>query len=114
MANNRAGVVVVVGLEALAAACISLIAFFMSGMWVDDGIAFQMTDADWKMVGCVRFGEWLGVSLAFGVFVAGVNWLQGRLTGLQLSRRLPFLLPLPIVLASGLGALQFIHERPFF
>ena len=111
---NRAGVVVVVALEAVAAACLSFVAFFVSGMWVDDGIAFQMTEADWKTEGCVRFLWWLLISLSFGAAIAGLHWLLGRVFGLQLSRRLPCLLPLPIAIASGLGAVQFISENPFF
>ena len=46
---------VVAGLEILAALYLSWITFLFAFWFVDDGIAFTMTNADWRRVGVERF-----------------------------------------------------------
>lgn len=104
---------VVVGLEILAALYLSWVAFLMAYWFIDDGIAFTMTDADWRRVGVDRF---LRGCLASGVFGA-VVWLVNRVLGIGRQpgflKCLPWLLTSFFVVASGVGALLFVGERPY-
>lgn len=106
-------VVVVAGVEILAALYLSWIAFLMATWFVDDGIAFTMTDVDWRRAGVHRF---LLGCLAGAVFGA-VVWLVNRVLGFGrqpgFPKCLPWLLAGFLVLASGVGALLFVSERPY-
>lgn len=105
---------VVAGLEILAALYLSWIAFLMAIWFVDDGIAFSMTDADWRRVGVERFLQGAAAGVVFGALV----WLANRLLGFGRQpgflKCLPWVLTSVFVVASGLGALWFVTERPYF
>jgi len=105
---------VVVYVEALAAACISLLAFLKSGWAVDDFLASRMTDADWVHVGCLRFLGWFLVGAALACVVWLVNRRLGLATELGVASGMAVLTALFIWLASGIGAAMFVIERPYF
>lgn len=104
---------VVAGLEILAALYLSWIAFLFAFWFVDDGIAFRMTDADWPRVGVERFLQGAAAGVVFGAMV----WLVNRLLGFRrqpgFPKCLPWVLASFFVVASGLGALWFVVERPY-
>jgi hypothetical protein len=105
---------VVAGLEILAALYLSWIAFLMAIWFVDDGIAFTMTDADWRRVGVDRFLRGCLAGAVFGALVWFVNRLLGFGRQPGFARCLPWVLTSFFVVASGVGALCFVYERPYF
>lgn len=111
--GSKVAVVVVVGVEALAAAYVSLIAFVMSDWMVDEGRAFRMSDTDWVLTGGLRL---LGWSLVGAAFACGVRWVNrwfGWVRPPGFLSCLPLVLAACIVLASAIGAATFVIDKPF-
>jgi hypothetical protein len=110
---HRVAINLVVGVEALAAAFISLIAFLMSGWMVDDDAAFRMTDSDWMLAGCLRFLFWSLVGAVFACIAMFVNRRLGLVGASGFLSRVPVLMACFIALASGMGARMFVIDKPY-
>jgi hypothetical protein len=111
--KTNVAVACVVGLELVATAYLSLLAFLLSGWMVDDSVAFRMTDADWLVAGCLRFIVGLLAAAAFACVTAFVHRRLGWGAARGVLPRVPLLLAGCIALASGLGATLFVIDRPF-
>ncbi|HEX6812549.1 MAG TPA: hypothetical protein VF384_13065 [Planctomycetota bacterium] len=100
--------------EILVAGYAALIAGLMSIWIVDDSEAFRMSDLDWVVEACRRFGVVLLVSVAFAVVarLAHRRWVVVPGSPAWL-RSVPTLLGGCIALAGAGGATWFVVSKPF-
>ena len=103
----------IVLVEAIVAAWLTLVAFVMSAWMVNDSDAFRMKDTDWVLAGCLRFLFWSSLAAAFGSVVAVTNRRLGFGQRSGWISRLPILLSGLVVVASGVGATIFVIEKPY-
>ena len=107
--------ILILAAEVMAAAYLALMAWLLSVWMVDDSVAFQMTEADWWLVGVRRFGVACAVALGY----AGVLWLINRrwvapcLGPSRLILFAPAVLGGVVVAAAAVGVATFVTTKPY-
>jgi hypothetical protein len=107
--------ILILAAEVMAAAYLALMAWLLSVWMVDDSVAFQMTEADWWLVGARR----LGVACAVALGYAGVLWLINRRWVAPCFGPSRLILFAPAVLggvvaaAAAVGVATFVTTKPY-
>jgi hypothetical protein len=97
-------------------AYLTLVVWLVTSWMADDGWAARASDADWWTLGGQRAGIGLFVAALAGGALLGINHLLARWRlGFPLLRpsQVAWLGAAPIALASVVGAMNFIVERPY-
>jgi hypothetical protein len=97
-------------------AYLTLVAWLVTSWMVDDGWASRASDADWWALGAQRAGIGLFVAALAGGVLLGINHLLLRWNlGYSWLRpaHVAWLGGAAIALASVIGAINFIVERPY-
>jgi uncharacterized membrane protein len=118
MSTRYINVVAVVAFVAEVAVAIYLtvVAWLMSGWFVDDSWAARASNADWIKTAVVRFLACFIVGVIAGLGAWGLNrWLAAK--GARIPKMVPAvsggILGTSIVVASAIGSIQFLIDRPW-
>jgi hypothetical protein len=108
--------VVVFAAEVAVALYLTVIAWLMSGWFAGDNWAARATDGDWIKTALIRFGVFLVVGAIAGFGTWRLNrWLSSK--GASIPNVVPALsggiLAGSIVIASAVGSIQFLVNRPW-
>ncbi|MEM7518661.1 MAG: hypothetical protein AAF368_17280 [Planctomycetota bacterium] len=101
--------------ETAVAVYLALVAWLFSAWMVDDSVAFQMTEADWWLVGARR----LGLAWAFAAGYAGIlhlvnqRWVAPHFHSSRFIALAPALLGGVVAVAAAAGAVTFVVEKPY-
>ena len=108
--------VVAIVAELLIGAYATLFAYLGSAWFTDDSWAMRATETDWLWTGVVRFAICLVVAVIGGVATWQINrWLVAR--GARISSYVPRIsggiVAASIVIASAIGSVQFVVQKPW-
>ena len=108
---------VVVLANATAAVYVGGMLWLLSVLHLDDGVALQMTSADWWLGGAIRLSLSAGVATVVGLtsylLSKSASWLCDGLPGL--AARNVAVITAGVAFGGGtIGAIQFVVTRPYF
>lgn len=95
---------------------LSLVAWLMSAWMADDSWAARASDVDWTYAAAVRFAEFAFVGVVAGCAIWLLNrWLNTKavLFPGEVPPAAGIIAGLAITISSGVGATQFLMEKPW-
>jgi hypothetical protein len=101
----------------LGSACyLTFMSWLLSSWFIDDSIAFRMTNIDWYKDGAHRFAIAVGVAIAFGFATYIINGLILK-NLFEHRSRFRFWISVGFAVAIGIaglaGSIEFIITKPF-
>lgn len=115
MTKRRFLAVVFASAQVAAVCYIALMAWLTSGWFIDDSIAFRLSDAGWWQIAAKRVIVWTVVSAAVGVLAFVANRAVFARCGYTDRAALVLsvvVAAIPLV-ASIAGGAHFVFDRPF-
>lgn len=107
--------ILILAAEAAAAAYLTLMAWLLSVWMVDDSVAFQMTEADWWLVGVRRFGVACVVAVGYAGILYLINrrWVAPCFGSTRFIALTPAVLGGAVAAAAAVGAATFVATKPY-
>lgn len=101
--------------ETAVAAYLALVAWLLSAWMVDDAVAFQMTEADWWLVGAGRLGQACVVAAGYAgtLYVVNRRWVAPHFRSSRFIALAPALLGGVVAAAAVAGAVTFAVKKPY-
>lgn len=104
--------------QLLILAYLTFIAYWLSTWFIDDSVAFSITESEWTKIAAIRVIQFGVVALVFSGILHFANNILFRKIGIRKSTRLSLIVSsivfLSILISSIAGAIQFVIEKPWF
>ncbi len=103
-------------LETFAALYASFVIYLLSSWFLDDSVAFSMSEIEWYITGGVRLSKGIIYAVLFGVVLFFINKFilnKLRISKKKLSLYISVCFSAVIILASLIGCVQFITTKPY-